>query len=75
MQEAGQGKTNEAEAAWVEREAEMARVKATTASAELTLEIDGSQRNLIHNPPEGRKRIGAEEDRRRVEKEYDVFGE
>ena len=52
----------------MEREAEMARVKAMIA--ELTCEIDDSQRNLIHSPPEGRRRIGAEEDRRRVEERY-----
>ena len=41
MQEAGQGQSDEAEAAWVEREAEVASVK--TKIAELAREIEHSQ--------------------------------
>ena len=44
----------------------MARVKAIIA--ELKCEIEDSQRDLIHSPPEGRRRI--EEDRRRAEERY-----
>ena len=64
MQEAGQGKADGAEAAWVEREAEMAEAKAKIA--ELTETLEMSMGPLTHNLPE------AEEDRRRrhVEKQY-----
>ena len=65
MQEAGQGKSDEAEAACVKIEAEMARLKAMIA--ELVREIEDSHRDGIAwcVPPEGRRRI--EEDMRRIE--------
>ena len=45
MKEAGQGKSDDAEVAWVEREAEVASVKAMIA--EVTREIEDSQRDIF----------------------------
>ena len=69
MQEAGQGNGDAAEVAWVERETELARVKAEIAKQTLTIDSEGAKQyeerwQAIHNPPE------AEENRRRFEKEY-----
>ena len=63
MQEAGQGTSDEAEAAWVEREAEVASVKAMMA--EVARAVDDLQRDAFGIPPEGHRRL--DEERRCVE--------
>ena len=68
--EAGQGKSDDAEAAWVEREQEVARVKAMLAK--VTREIKDSQRDIfdICDLGQGMNREWIEKDRRQVEELY-----
>ena len=66
--EAGQGKSDDAEAAWVEREEEVARVKARLAK--VTQEIEDSQRyvfDLVQGMDRECIEKGIEKERRRVE--------
>ena len=65
--ETGQGKSDDAEAAWVEREEEVARVK--TMLAKVTREIEDSQRYIcdLCDLGQGMDRGWIEKERRRVE--------
>jgi hypothetical protein len=68
--EAGQGQPDEAEAAWIEREEEMARVKSTLAK--VTRDIKDSQRDIFDmcDLGQGMNREWIEKDRRQVEELY-----